>query len=52
MNILYLNLNILNERFGGRDKTKEQRGCISIVFSSKKSGWVRWRESNIKDISS
>ena len=35
MKILYPNLNILDIRCDGRDNTKEQCRCISIVVSSK-----------------
>ena len=35
MKILYLSLNLLSERCGGSDNTKEQCSCISIVVSLK-----------------
>ena len=36
MKILYLKINMFNERCGGRGNTKEQCSCISNVVSSKK----------------
>ena len=39
MKILYMKLNILSERSGGRDNAKKKCNCISIPFSSKKNGW-------------
>ena len=45
MKFLYLNLSIINIRCEGKDKTKEQWGCISIVVPSKKMVG-----NNVKDI--
>ena len=50
MKSLYPDLNILNIRCNGKDNTKEQCGCISIVVPSEKNGWVKRRENNAKDI--
>ena len=41
MKILYPNLNVLNITCDGKDNTKEQCGCMSIVVLSKKDGWVK-----------
>ena len=35
MKVLYLNLNFIDIRCDGRDNTKEQCSCISIVIPSK-----------------
>ena len=34
----------------GKDSTKEQCDCISIVVPSKKNDWVKGRENKDKDI--
>ena len=53
MKILYPNLNIFDVRFNGRDNTKEQCSCISIVVPSK-TEWLgkkkrKQREGFYKD---
>ena len=50
MEILYLNLNILNERCGGSDTTKKELSCISIAISSKKNCWIKLHVNKVKDI--
>ena len=50
MKILYPTFKIRNIRCDGKDKTKEQCVCISIVVPSKKNGLVKWHEKNVKDI--
>ena len=42
--------NIIDIRCDGKDNTKEQCSCISIVVFSKKNGWIKWRENSMKDI--
>ena len=48
MKILYLNFDILSERCNDRDNLKEQRSCFSIVVSSQKKGWLKWRKTKWK----
>ena len=50
MKIFYPNLSILNIRCEGKDNTKEQCDCISIVLPSKRNGWVNLHKNNAKDI--
>ena len=45
MEILYSNLNILDIRSDGRDNTKKQCSCISIVIPSK-TEWLGKEKSN------
>ena len=45
MEILYSNLNILDIRSDGRDNTKEQCSCNSIVIPSKIE-WLGKEKSN------
>ena len=53
MTVLYRNLNIVNIRSYGRDNTKEQYSCISIVVPLK-TEWLDKKENknenNMKDI--
>ena len=50
MKILYPNLDTLNVRCKGKNNSKEQCRCISVVVSSKKKSGVKWLENNVEDI--
>ena len=50
MKFLCPNRNVFDIRCDGRDNTKEQYHCISIVVSSKTKWLGKKRENNLKDI--
>ena len=50
MKILLMNLNLLDISCDGRDNTKEQCSCISLVIPLKQNGCVKRSENNMKDI--